>query len=198
MLYVAHAFLCGIAYVLTYAVQFNVPGPSAFGGPLLSWIFNGILNADKGSNWYWLVPLGIAYFAIYYFLFKALILRLGLRTPGREEDAAGEPKPVAAGFSASRDATVATKPTDAASDEQVVRDIVGAVGGGDNIENVEACFTRVRIMLRDPRLICRDDAYFRDMLHASGVVHVGDGVQIVYGNKASVYATEMREYLGME
>lgn len=198
VLYVVHAFLCGIAYVLTYIVQFNVPGPSAFGGPLLSWIFNGILNADRGSNWYWLIPLGVAYFALYYFIFKTLILKLDLKTPGREEVVPEDPAPGASTSALESAGAVAIKPGEAATDEQIVKGIVEAVGGSSNIENVEACFTRVRIILRDPSLICKDDAYFKDSLHASGIVHVGDGVQIIYGNKASVYVTEMLEYLGME
>lgn len=198
VLYVVHAFLCGIAYVLTYIVQFNVPGPSAFGGPLLSWIFNGIFNADRGSNWYWLIPLGVAYFALYYFIFKTLILKLDLKTPGREEVVPEDPAPGASASALESAGAVAIKPGEAATDEQIVKGIVEAVGGSSNIENVEACFTRVRIILRDPSLICKDDAYFKDSLHASGIVHVGDGVQIIYGNKASVYVTEMLEYLGME
>lgn len=84
-LYAVHALLCGLAYVLTYVVQFNVPGPSAFGGPLLSWIFNGIMNADRGSNWFWLIPLGILYFGLYYIIFRAMIKKFNFMTPGREE-----------------------------------------------------------------------------------------------------------------
>lgn len=157
-LYVAHAFLCGIAYVLTYIVQFNVPGPSAFGGPLLSWIFNGIMNADKGSNWYWLIPLGIAYFVIYYFMFKFLIKKFDMKTPGRELE---------------------------------------AVGGAENITGVNACFTRLRLTLADTTKVA-EDSVFTSKLGASAIVHVGGGVQIVYGNKASVYKVEMREFLGLE
>lgn len=186
ILYVIHAFLCGIAYVLTYLVQFNVPGPSAFGGPLLSWIFNGIMNADKGSNWFWLIPLGIAYFGIYYAVFRGLIKKLNLKTPGCEDE----------DDKSAEDAPAIDKKYDTAASE-LIPQIVEAVGGAANIKSVNACFTRLRLALNDASLV-KDDAVFTKDLGASAIVHVGEGVQIVYGNKASVYKVEMREYLGME
>ena len=186
VLYVVHALLCGIAYVLTYLVQFNVPGPSAFGGPLLSWIFNGIMNADKGSNWFWLIPLGIAYFGIYYVLFRTFIKKFDLKTPGREDD-----DTQAADDTSAIDSKAPVQVSD------LIPQIVDAVGGADNISGVNACFTRLRLSLKDTALV-KDDSVFTKNLGASAIVHVGGGVQIVYGNKASVYKVEMREYLGME
>ncbi len=193
LLYVVHAFLCGVAYVLTYIVQFNVPGPSAFGGPLLSWIFNGIMNADKGSNWYWLIPLGIVYFTIYYFLFKVLIKKFDLKTPGREVEAAAEQGAAGTTVSIASD----SKSAGSQGVNEVIPQIVEAVGGAENITGVNACFTRLRLSLADVSKIA-DDSVFTGELGANGVVHVGGGVQIVYGNKASVYKVEMREYLGLE
>ena len=174
MLFGVHALLSGIAYVLTYIVSFNVAGPSAFGGPLLSWIFNGILNADKGSNWYWLLILGPIYFALYYYIFK-----YDLKTPGRE--------------------IVDTEDTNVkeSSAGDLIPKIVEAVGGKDNVLKVDACFTRLRISLKDTSIIKADD-YFKNELSANGIVKVAQGVQIIYGNKASVYKTEMREFLGIE
>lgn len=178
VLFGAHALLSGLAYVLTYLLQFNVAGPSAFGGPLLSLIFNGILNADKGSNWWVIIPLGIVYFVAYYGLFRFCIERFNLKTPGREDD---EPE----------------TQQEAQSTDRLIPQIVMAVGGQDNIASVDACFTRLRLKLDDLSLIEKDE-YFKDKLEAKGIVKVGDGVQIIYGNKAAVYKTEMREYLGLE
>ncbi|SPX03270.1 PTS system, glucose-like IIB component [Enterococcus malodoratus] len=72
ILFGIHALLSGVAYVLTYLFQFNVAGPSAFGGPFLSLIFNGILNSDKGSNWWIILPLGAIYFIMYYLYHELL------------------------------------------------------------------------------------------------------------------------------
>ena len=179
ILFGVHALLSGIAYILTYIVSFNVAGPSAFGGPLLSWIFNGILNADKGSNWYWLLILGPIYFIIYYYVFKFTIIKFNLKTPGREvEENKGEK-------------------VNKNSTDNLIPMIVEAVGGKENILKVEACFTRLRLTLKDTEIV-KPNEYFKNELSANGIVKVSEGVQIIYGNKASVYKTEMREFLGIE
>ena len=179
ILFGVHALLSGIAYILTYIVSFNVAGPSAFGGPLLSWIFNGILNADKGSNWYWLLILGPIYFIIYYYVFKFTIIKFNLKTPGREAEE-------------NKDEKVNKNSTD-----NLIPMIVEAVGGKENILKVEACFTRLRLTLEDTEIV-KPNEYFKNELSANGIVKVSEGVQIIYGHKASVYKTEMREFLGIE
>lgn len=178
VLFGVHAVLAGLAYVLTYLVHFNVAGPSAFGGPLLSLIFNGVLNSDKGSNWLWIIPLGVAYFIIYYVLFKYCIEKFDLKTPGREVEEKQE---------------AVSSPLEG----DLIPRIVAAVGGAENISNVDACFTRLRLSLGNMDLIKNDD-YFKNDLGANGIVKVGNGVQIIYGNKAAVYKSQMLDYLGME
>ena len=172
--------MAGLAYALTYILQFNVAGSASFGGPLLSLIFNGIMGAAKGSNWQAILFLGPIYFVVYYFVFKFIILKKGLKTPGREEESDDEAEKA---------------PKTVISD--LIPAIVEAVGGDNNIKSVEACFTRLRIQLNDCDKVV-DDAEFTEKLEARGIVHVNGGVQIVYGNMASNYATQMRELLGME
>lgn len=180
ILYVFHALMAGLAYALTYILQFNVAGSASFGGPLLSLIFNGIMGAAKGSNWQVILFLGPIYFVVYYFVFKFIILKKDLKTPGREEESDDEAEKA---------------PKTVISD--LIPAIVEAVGGDNNIKSVEACFTRLRIQLNDCDKVV-DDAEFTEKLEARGIVHVNGCVQIVYGNMASNYATQMRELLGME
>ena len=180
ILYVFHALMAGLSYALTYILQFNVAGSASFGGPLLSLIFNGIMGAAKGSNWQVILFLGPIYFVVYYFVFKFIILKKDLKTPGREEESDDEAEKA---------------PKTVISD--LIPAIVEAVGGDNNIKSVEACFTRLRIQLNDCDKVV-DDAEFTEKLEARGIVHVNGGVQIVYGNMASNYATQMRELLGME
>ncbi|EOA8305162.1 PTS transporter subunit EIIC [Enterococcus malodoratus] len=179
ILFGIHALLSGVAYVLTYLFQFNVAGPSAFGGPFLSLIFNGILNSDKGSNWWIILPLGAIYFIMYYLLFSFCIKRFNLKTPGREV------------------AVVEENKQETKDINKLIPLIVEAVGGKENIISVDACFTRLRIKLVDNKKLIEDD-YFTKQLGANGIVHVGDGIQIIYGNKAAVYKSEMREFLEFE
>ncbi|AQP54235.1 PTS glucose transporter subunit IIB [Vagococcus penaei] len=174
-----HAIFSGLAYFITYIVQFNVVGSAAFGGPFMSLIFNGILGADKGSNWLWVFPLGVTYFLVYYFVFKFAIEKWNLKTPGREIELMVE------------DETVSS------SENDFLSQLVEAVGGKDNIIKVDACFTRLRLTLENPDKVS-EKSVFTTTLSANGVVNVTSGIQIIYGNKAAVYKTELREYLGME
>ena len=176
LLYLFHSFMAGLAYFLSYIVGFNVAGTTAFGGPILSMIFNGILQADKGSNWYWAFIIGIPYFFIYYFVFKKVILMKNIPTIGREED--------------EEDAE-----NDSQGQHEIATSIIDALGGKENLVSVDACFTRLRVEVKDTSLIKEDD-YFTKELNASGVVRVGNGIQVIFGPKAELYKTEINELLG--
>ena len=151
VLYLVHAIMAGLAYAFPFLLNFNVAGSATFGGPLLSLIFNGILGASKGSGWMSILILGPIWFATYFFVFKALIKRMDLKTPGRElpdegaEDAKAEKAPVS----------------------ELIPLIIEAVGGADNIKSAEACFTRLRLQLNDCSKVA-DDKVFTDELEARG------------------------------
>lgn len=180
LLFIVHAGFAGLAYLLTYICQVNVPGPSSFGGPFLSTIFNGIMQSDKGSNWIWIPILGVLFFILYYFTFKFLITRKNYKTPGREDD------------------DVEVKPLNGKKiDQEILAVIIEGLGGSDNIINVDACFTRLRVKVKDKSLVMSDQEW-KSQTGANGVVRVDDGVQVIYGAKADVYKTNIKSVLGME
>ena len=180
LLFVVHAGFAGLAYFLTYIFQVNVPGPSSFGGPFLSTIFNGIMQSDKGSNWIWIFILGVFFFAAYYISFRFLIQKFDFKTPGREED----------------DAEIKELGSKKVSDD-ILATIIEGLGGADNILNVDACFTRLRVKVKDKALVM-SDADWKAKTAANGVVQVSDGVQIIYGTKADVYKNNIKNVLNME
>ena len=180
LLFIVHAGLAGLAYFLTYIFQVNVPGPSSFGGPFLSTIFNGIMQSDKGSNWIWIFILGVFFFAAYYVSFRFLIKKFDFKTPGREED----------------EAEVKELGSKKVSDD-ILATIIEGLGGADNILNVDACFTRLRVKVKDKALVM-SDADWKSKTAANGVVQVSDGVQIIYGTKADVYKNNIKNVLNME
>lgn len=177
-LYGLHALLAGIAYILTYLLQVNIPGTAVFGGPFLSFIFNGIMQSDKGSNWIYVLAIGAVYFPLYYFIFKFVIKKWNLKTPGRELEEEDE-------------VSQNNKTTDT-----IIQDIVNALGGVKNIRNVDACFTRLRVTVNDSSKV--EEIATWKKLGAAGVVKVNDGVQVIYGSKADVYKTRIRDFLEME
>ncbi|MGL4865753.1 MAG: PTS transporter subunit EIIC [Cetobacterium sp.] len=184
VLFIMHSILSGIAYVLTYLLNINIPGPSSFGGPLLSTIFNGVLNSSKGSNWENLLMLGPIYTLMYFYLFKFYIEKKNLKTPGREDELENVQNELNPSFQNT-------------NFNDIIIKIVEQVGGKSNIEKVDACFTRLRISLKDNSKISDVKVFENDLL-ANGAILVDNGIQIIYGNKANLLKIEMREYLNYE
>jgi PTS system N-acetylglucosamine-specific IIC component len=164
MLFVVHAVLTGIAMVVMDALHVKL----GFG--FSAGLFDYALNFRHATRPWLLLPVGAAYFAIYYFSFRFFILRFDLKTPGR--DAAPE-----AGV------------TDA-GDSNRAQGFIQALGGGANLTGVEACMTRLRLVLADPNAI--DEPRLR-ALGARGILRLGEhDVQVVLGPIADAVAEEIR------
>ena len=111
---------------------------------------------------------------MYYGLFRVMIQRFDLKTPGRElEDEAGVAAPaVAAGGLAG--------------------ELVAAFGGRANIRSLDACITRLRVELVDPAKANPDRL---KALGAAGVVEVGNNLQAIFGTRSENLKSDMEEYL---
>lgn len=167
-LYALHALLTGTAMVVM-----DVLG-ARLGFGFSAGFFDYVLNWKKATHPLYLLPVGAAYFAIYYFAFRWVILRLDLRTPGRE--------PMATGVAAQRPA--------AAGDAGEADAYIGALGGASNLKTVDACATRLRLELAN-----RDAADVEALkrLGARGSVRVGEaGLQVVIGPDADRLAGVIR------
>jgi PTS system N-acetylglucosamine-specific IIC component len=121
-----------------------------------------------------LIPVGAAYFAIYYAVFRTVIARFDLKTPGREtEPVAAAPLAVAAGDRA--------------------RGFVAALGGAANLRGVEACTTRLRLVVADQALV--DEAGLKALGSRGLVRPSGNDLQVVLVPQADDVAREIREAL---
>jgi PTS system N-acetylglucosamine-specific IIC component len=168
MLYLVHAVLTGIAMVVMNALGVKL----GFG--FSAGLFDYVLNYNLATRPLWLIPVGAVYFAIYYFSFRFFILRFDLKTLGREPLAEAGPA-----------AAVADGGDRAAG-------FVAALGGPANLQSVEACMTRLRLILADPNAI--DEAALR-ALGARGVLRLGDhDLQVVLGPIADAVASEIRAH----
>ena len=169
ILYAIHAVLTGIAMALMHLLNVHL----GFG--FSAGLFDYVLNFSKSTRPWLLLPVGLAYFALYYFLFSYFIRRFDLRTLGREPD----------------EATAVTAA--AASAATPALGWVRALGGAANLLSVEACTTRLRLVVADPARI--DEAAAR-ALGARGVLKLADGaVQVVVGPIADQLASEVRRTL---
>jgi PTS system N-acetylglucosamine-specific IIC component len=168
-LYAIHAVLTGAAMV-----TMDLLG-SRLGFGFSAGLFDYVLNFGKATRPLVLVPVGLVYFALYYTLFRYCIVRFDLRTPGREPEAAGAPA------------------REAASGQGAAGDYVAALGGAANLESIDACTTRLRLVMRERS---RVDTEALRRLGASGSVNVGaNGLQVVVGPIADALAGEMRAFV---
>jgi len=150
----------------------------------------GILQGNAKTNWIWIVVVGVVYFAVYYLLFLFLIAKMDLKTPGRddsEEVKLYRRSDVDAKKNGGAGANGAVSEEDALSEA-----ITRGLGGKKNISDVDCCATRLRCTVHKSELV--DDGLLKST-GASGVVHKGNGVQVIYGPRVTVIKSNLEDYL---
>lgn len=191
-LYLFHSLFAGLSYMFTHV--FNVGVGMTFSGGIIDLLLFGVLQGNEKTNWVAIIPIGIAYFILYFLLFRFMIRKFDFLTPGREED--GETKLYTrADYNEKKKAEVAGEPQMSAADvglESTSSLIVRGLGGRENIKNVDCCATRLRVTVNDSALVV--DALLKKS-GAAGVIRRGSGVQVVYGPQVSVIKSELDEFL---
>lgn len=191
-LYLFHSLFAGLSYMFTHV--FNVGVGMTFSGGIIDLLLFGVLQGNEKTNWVAIIPIGIAYFIIYFLLFRFMIRKFDYLTPGREED--GETKLYTrADYNEKKKAEIAGEPQMSAADvglESTSSLIVRGLGGRENIKNVDCCATRLRATVNDSALV--NDALLKKS-GAAGVIRRGSGVQVVYGPQVSVIKSELDEFL---
>ena len=189
VLYGIHCVFAGLAYMLMHV--FNVGVGMTFSGGLIDMTLFGIMQGNAKTNWIWIVIVGVVYFVVYYFLFSFLIRKMDLKTPGRGEDDEEVKLYRRSDVEAKKNGEGTT--TDALSTEDAVSvAICNGLGGKKNISDVDCCATRLRCTVYKPELV--SDTMLK-ATGASGVVHKGNGVQIIYGPKVTVIKSNLEDYL---
>ena len=183
VLYGIHCVFAGLAYMLMHV--FKVGVGMTFSGGLIDMFLFGILQGNEKTNWIWIVIVGVGYFIVYYFLFSFLIKKMDLKTPGRDD--VEEVKLYTRADVNARKEGAAANPEDAVSEGILV-----GLGGKKNISDVDCCATRLRCTVYKPELV--QDSILK-ATGASGVVHKGNGVQIIYGPKVTVIKSNFEDYL---
>jgi PTS system glucose-specific IIC component len=190
LLYVFHAFLDGVSFFLADILDIRIG--NTFSGGAIDFTLFGILQGNDQTNWLLVLPLGAAWFALYYFSFRFAIKKFKLGTPGHLEDTIGEQDTDAEVDPALVPVTVGGGETEIQRDAAKV---LTALGGPSNLEDVDACITRLRVSVKDPSKV--DKPALRK-LGATDVFEVQGGVQAVYGGKAILYKNAINESLGLD
>lgn len=183
VLFIIHSILSGVFLVLLKVL--SIPAGTS-GGIINILVSNLVLGVDK-TNWPMMFVLGIANAALYFFLFRFLIKKLNLHTPGREEESAEEAAlegaPVAAAVAA---------PAASGNADQAILDLIAGLGGKDNIEALENCFTRLRVLVKDASLINED---LINHVPNSGINRNGTDIQIIYGMQVAAMRDKVENAL---
>ena len=187
LLYGIHCVFAGLAYMLMHV--FKVGVGMTFSGGLIDMFLFGIMQGNAKTNWIWIVIVGVVYFIGYYLLFSFLINKLDLKTPGRDDS--DEVKLYR------RSDVEAKKKGEAKADnvnssDELSEMICKGLGGKKNISDVDCCATRLRCTVYKAELV--NDSLLKNT-GASGVVHKGNGVQIIYGPRVTVIKSNFEDYL---
>ncbi len=183
LLYGIHCVFAGLAYMLMHVFEVGVG--MTFSGGFIDMFLFGVLQGNSKTNWVWIVIVGIAYFIVYYFLFSFLIRKLNLKTPGRDDSE--EVK-----LYKRSDVDAKKAEGDNSVEDTMSETICNGLGGKKNISDVDCCATRLRCTVFNADLV--SDTLLKST-GASGVIHKGNGVQIIYGPKVTVIKSNLEDYM---
>lgn len=175
-----HALLTGIAFMLPDMLMalFGQPVMNVHSFGLIEFILNGVVQVGflSGHHMQWInVLLASGVFGlIYYVVFKYVIIKFNIMTPGRideeETEEYSKEKPVFQG------------------EEKPLR-VIEALGGLDNLSEVDACMTRLRVTVKDHEKVA-SDSHFKE-LGAAGIIKKEKGIQIIFGPEADVLKSKI-------
>ena len=188
-LFAVQVVLAGSAYMIAHML--NIAVGLTFSGGFLDFFLFGILQGNEKTSWMRVIPVGIIYFFLYYFIFKFMIKKFDFKTPGREDDDTETKLYTKADVNARKEAPQKGENTEAGADP-VSEAITRGLGGKKNISDVDCCATRLRCTVKDAALV--NDGVLK-ATGASGVVHKGQGVQVIYGPNVTVIKSNLEDYL---
>ena len=170
-LYVVYSAMYGVFAAVSVALGFRAG--FCFSAGATDLIFSASLPA--AANTWLILPLGIAAFAVFYFVFKFAIVKWDLKTPGREDDQEGEMK-------------IELANNDYTAMAQI---ILEGLGGKENVTSIDHCITRLRLEVKDRLLV--DEKKIKSS-GASGVIRPGKtAVQVVIGPKVQFVFEEFKK-----
>ncbi|MFD1414487.1 PTS transporter subunit EIIC [Oceanobacillus jeddahense] len=174
ILFITEAILFAFSFVV--ASLANITIGSTFSAGFVEFLLFGVFQGNDKTNFIWVLILGIPIAILYYFVFKALILKLNAKTPGRDdEEITEEEKQLSANYEGGQSAA-----------------IIEGLGGLGNITDIDNCATRLRVSVN------KADKINTDILKQTGAMNTvvrGKNIQVIYGPKVNNIRTEIDEYI---
>ncbi|MBF7016215.1 glucose-specific PTS transporter subunit IIBC [Staphylococcus durrellii] len=154
VLYIVHVLLAGSSFLIMHLLDVKIG--MTFSGGFIDYILYGLLHWDR-TNALIVIPVGLVYAIIYYFLFSIVIKKFNLQTPGREDVEVKKEKNALSSLPSK---------------------VLNAMGGQSNIAHLDACITRLRVEVNNKTNV---DVETLKSLGASGVLMVGNNIQAIFG-----------------
>jgi len=201
-LYGIHVVLAGTSFALCHLL--NICIGTTFSDGFIDFILYGVLPGQTKSNWLMLVPLILAYFVLYFIVFRFFIIKWNLQTPGREKDDTEIRLMTESDWKVSlakrreqrtirkKFASNASAFENASANDLKSQMIIDGIGGLSNIEHIDCCATRLRMTLNNSSLI---NEKVLKTTGAVGVMTVDNGVQIIYGPEVTIIKSRLEEYI---
>lgn len=171
VLFLIHAVLDGLSFVLMTFLSVNI-GYTFSGGGIDFFLF-GILPGQE--PWWLAVIAGLVFAVIYYVIFRFMIQKFNLKTPGREVDN-GEDGDEGTGN----------------DQNSLPAQVLEAMGGKENIAHLDACITRLRVSVNNQSEVDKERL---KKLGASGVLEVGENIQAIFGPRSEIIKGQMQDIM---
>ncbi|WP_124059201.1 maltose/glucose-specific PTS transporter subunit IIBC [Vaginisenegalia massiliensis] len=176
LLWFFHVVMTGLGFMVMSMLGVTIGNTD---GGILDFLIFGLLQGN-GTKWYLVIIVGLFWFAIYYFVFKTVIIKKNLPTPGRiikYEDTIYSEEELKSKGSSQYDA----------------EEILKALGGKENLISLDNCVTRLRLVVEDDSRV--KDEKLKE-LGALGVVHLDtQNIQVIIGTKVTTVRNELEELL---
>lgn len=166
LLWLFHAFMAGMSFLINTLLGVCIGNA---GGGLIDLMLFGVLRGPQ-TKWLLNVVIGLIYAVIYFFVFKWAIVKFNIKTPGRE------------------DGTDEVVDTDEVT--ELGNGIMDALGGKENILEIDNCISRLRLVLKDTSIV--NDALLK-RTGSLGIIKINENnIQVVYGTKVEKAAAELK------
>lgn len=166
LLFLFHAIMAGLSFLINAVIGVSIGNA---GGGLIDLVLFGVLRGPE-TLWYVNVLIGIAYAFIYYYVFKWAIVKFNIKTPGRATD---------------------EEEYDDVEASELGYTILSALGGIENVLEIDNCISRLRLVVKDSKLV--DEKKLKGT-GSLGVIRINEeNVQVVYGAKVEHATSELKK-----
>ncbi|GAE31098.1 glucose-specific PTS transporter subunit IIBC [Alkalihalobacillus hemicellulosilyticus] len=169
LLFAIHTIFAGLSFMIMHMLDVKIG--MTFSGGVIDFLLYGVLPGR--TDWWLVIPIGLVFAVIYYFGFRFAIKKFNLMTPGREEDEENEEKP-------------------SGSTSELPYNVLKALGGKENLTNLDACITRLRVSVDDVNKVEKDTL---KKLGASGVMQMGNNIQAIFGPRSDQIKSQMQDII---